>query len=68
MREETGKESRMIAGKTKVALGQILSANQQIFSYIVRIFPCRFHAASLFIRIGNNFQSSPCSMLAVQST
>lgn len=66
-REETAKEARTIAGKTKMALGPILSTNQKILFYMLRIFPCRFPAASLFIKNSNNFQSGPYSMSAVRT-
>lgn len=60
-RGETVKDSRMIASKTKVALGLTLFASQKVLFYMVRIFPCRFPAASLFIKNSNNFQFGPYS-------
>lgn len=57
----------MVAGRTKVSLGVICFPRQQLLFYMVRIFPCRFPADSLFIKKGNNLHSDPYNMLVVRT-
>lgn len=57
----------MVAGRTIVSLGMICFAREQLLFYMVSIFPCRFPAASLFIKKGNNLHSGPCNILVVRT-